>query len=292
MPLAVAVPLNTMLADLDEGLRTLLKRELAHHAFDGVEVAFEAPAKEWSATLSGPTVDLFLYDLRESADWRPTDWEVERRNGRTRELRPPMRLEASYAITAWTRAVQDEHRLLSQVLSVLYAHSSLPRDVLGGTLAGQDPERFPVDGRVGQSRGDKADFWTAVGGQYKPSLDYVVTLAGEAGTAVERGRDVRTRTLLLETDAGRSTREEFHGAGGIVRDAAGAPAPDAWVALPDEGRWTATDGSGAFRFDRLHAATYRCVARAADGREGEADIVVPGTGAEIALHQAPRRAKR
>src|SRR3954451_11711709 len=118
MPPAIAVPLNTMLADLDEGLRTLLRRELAKHAFDGVEVAFEAPAKEWSATLSSPTVDLFLYDLRESSDWRPTDWEVEQRDGATRERRPPMRMEASYAITAWTRAVEDEHRLLSQVLSV------------------------------------------------------------------------------------------------------------------------------------------------------------------------------
>jgi hypothetical protein len=47
MALVVDVPLNTMLADLDETLRVLLKRELARHGFDGVEVAFDAPARDW-----------------------------------------------------------------------------------------------------------------------------------------------------------------------------------------------------------------------------------------------------
>ena len=62
----VDVPLNTAIADLDEALRTLLLRELRSHGFDGVEIAFDAPAKEWSGKLTGPTVDLFLYDLRRS----------------------------------------------------------------------------------------------------------------------------------------------------------------------------------------------------------------------------------
>ena len=68
--LTVDVPLNTMLADLDETLRVLLKRELGRHGFDGVDVAFDAPAREWSSQLSSPTVNLFLYDLRESTENR------------------------------------------------------------------------------------------------------------------------------------------------------------------------------------------------------------------------------
>ena len=72
MALVVDVPLNTMLADLDESLRMLLKRELGRHGFDSVEVAFDAPASEWSSQLSAPTVNLFLYDLRESHELRPT----------------------------------------------------------------------------------------------------------------------------------------------------------------------------------------------------------------------------
>jgi chitinase len=73
MPLIVSVPLNTMLADLDEALRTLLRRELGRHGFDGVDVAFEAPAREWSGS-SRARGELFLYDLRESPEHRRVEW--------------------------------------------------------------------------------------------------------------------------------------------------------------------------------------------------------------------------
>src|SRR5262245_49823933 len=131
----VQVPLNTMLADLDESLRALLRRELGRHGFDGVEVAFEAPDKEWAASLSGPAVNLFLYDLREAKEVRPIEWEAEAGNGQQRERRPPLRVDASYAVTSWTRAVEDEHRLLSQVMAILYAYPELPAESLAGTLA-------------------------------------------------------------------------------------------------------------------------------------------------------------
>src|SRR5260221_14694403 len=103
-----------MLADLDESLRSLLKRELERHGFDGVEIVFEAPDKEWAASLSAPCVNLFLYDIREAKDVRPIEWDERvAQNGRTYDVRPPLRIDASYAVTAWTRAGEDEHRLLS-----------------------------------------------------------------------------------------------------------------------------------------------------------------------------------
>src|SRR5689334_2596062 len=95
MALVVTVPLNTMLADLDETLRSLLKRELERHGFDGVEIAFDAPSREWSGQLSSPTVNLFLYDLRESQDARQSEWSTHRGNGRARDVRPPMMMECS-----------------------------------------------------------------------------------------------------------------------------------------------------------------------------------------------------
>ena len=70
------------------------------------------------------------------------------RDGRTFEGRPPMVMECSYAVTAWTQAVEDEHRLLSQVLSIFFAY---PRDSAGQAqraarqrlagLAHQGPDR-------------------------------------------------------------------------------------------------------------------------------------------------------
>ena len=126
MALVVQVPLNTVLADLDEGLRTLLRRELERHGFEGVEIAFDAPSSDWSGSLTGPAVNLFLYDLREFSEGQDrTPTEARDGNG-TRMMPPPLRLEVTYAITAWTQAVEDEHRLLSQVLAVLFSYRNLP----------------------------------------------------------------------------------------------------------------------------------------------------------------------
>src|SRR3954471_1693845 len=195
--LSVDVPLNTMLADLDESLRGLLKGELERHGFEGIEIAFDAPTREWSGQLSAPAVSLFLYDLRESEEHRASGWTRERVGDEFVESGPPMVMEVSYAITAWAQAVEDEHRLLSQVLSVLYAFPTLPQAVLNGRLRnGSQPS---IKTRVGQSKGDKADFWTAVGGQYKASLDYVVRLSVESGVKRQipqvRTQTVRTRMI-------------------------------------------------------------------------------------------------
>src|SRR3954462_918477 len=88
MALSIEVPLSTALADLDEALRSLLRRELARHSMGGVEIAFEAPTREGAAALSSPTVNLFLYDIRENTEHREASWRTEQENGRARSRRP------------------------------------------------------------------------------------------------------------------------------------------------------------------------------------------------------------
>ena len=192
--LTVDVPLNTMLADLDETIRGLLKDELERHGFEGVDIAFDAPAREWSGQLSKPTVNIFLYDLREAETMRTSEWSRIKKDGRTFEGRPPMIMECSYAVTAWTQAVEDEHRLLSQVLAIFNAYPELPQESLNGRLA-NGSQAFPIKARIGQGKGEKSDFWSAVGGQYKVSLDYVVRLSVDSGAKLERGPEVRTQTV-------------------------------------------------------------------------------------------------
>src|SRR5689334_14341261 len=122
MGVVVEVPSNTALADLDDALRRLLRRELDRHGFETVEIAFDAPTSDWAAKLITPTLDLFLYDLRESGadvERTPHDRQV---HGATVTAPPPLRLEATYSVTAWAQAVEDEHRLLSQTLAILFSH--------------------------------------------------------------------------------------------------------------------------------------------------------------------------
>jgi hypothetical protein len=280
--LTVEVPLNTMLADLDETLRGMLKDELGRHGFEGIEIAFDAPTREWSGQLSAPAVNLFLYDMRESEDDRPTGWTKQRVGDEYVEGPPPLVMEVSYAITAWAQAVEDEHRLLSQVLAVLYAYPHLHEDALNGRLR-NGSQALTIKAKVGQAKGDKADFWTAVGGQYKASLDYVVRLTVESGVRrqVPQVRTQTMRTRLL--DGPPAAVVEMHRTGGTVAAADGEPLKDAWVTLPDAGRFASTDAEGRFKFDRLTPGRHKLQVRTKDGREGSADLDVPGALLDIVL---------
>jgi uncharacterized protein DUF4255/carboxypeptidase family protein len=286
MARVVDVPLNTAIADLDEALRILLKRELDKHGFDGVEVAFDAPSKEWSGKLTGPSVDLFLYDMREALDRAAATPSERRTNGVAIVSDPPLALELTYAVTAWTKAVEDEHRLLSQVLAILYSYSDIPADVLAQNVT---TTLARAETSVGRPREEKADFWTSVGGQYKTSIDYVVQIVVESGATFVRGPEVRTTTIrTLQADGPRSTLEELHRIGGTVADEEGTPLQGAWVALPEAGRWAATDPDGRFTFARVAPGKHQVVTRTADGREAAGTVTVPGGRCDL-VAAAPRK---
>jgi hypothetical protein len=289
MPAVVDVPLNTCLADLDEALRTLLKRELERHGFEGVDIAFDAPATDWSAKLTNPTVNLFLYDLRESVAETEVSVRNVRVNGVAMSAPAPMRLEVTYSVTAWTKAVQDEHRLLSQVLSILFSHVSLPGDLLQGRLAAASVFRT-IETEVGRPKEEKADFWTSIGGRYKASIDYAVKLEVESGLTFTRGPEVRTQTVHVGIQGGPArTFEELTRFGGIVRDKDGEPVANAWVVLPDLGRMASTNLDGRFTFDSMRPGDHRVVARTAAGEEASGTAKVPGQGIDLELGAGPKK---
>jgi hypothetical protein len=286
MALVVDVPLNTAIADLDEGLRLLLRRELGRHGFEGVEIAFDAPSREWSGKLTSPTVDLFLYDLREAGNRAQITPREARANGQATVTAPPLQLELTYAVTAWTKAVEDEHRLLSQVLAVLFSHRRLPEDLLS-ELPGGGLHLREAETSVGRPREEKADFWTSIGGQYKASIDFVVHITVQSGARTVRGPEVRMQTIRTQLVHSPRTVLEMHRLGGTLRDGAGEPVADAWVTLPELGRWTATDSEGRFRISRLEPGIHGLVARARDGGEVRATVSVPGEAVDLIVG-APR----
>jgi hypothetical protein len=278
MGIVVEVPLNTAIADLDETLRLLLTRELAAHHFEGVEVTFDAPSKEWSGKLTAPTVNLFLYDLREAVERADVTLGEHRADGEAHATPPALRLELTYAVSAWTNAVEDEHRLLSQVLVTLFSYRQLPDD-LGPAAANGSGSR------LGGTQ-------TSVGGEYKASIDYVVHLTIASGARFTRGPEVRTRTLRTHVSGARgSTLEELQTFAGTVRGDDGTPVPGAWVVLPDSGLWTATDAAGRFRVARVHPGEHRLIVRTATGAELAAKARVPGDRVDLvvaASGRAPR----
>ena len=267
MTTTIDVPVNTMVADLDTGLRDLLVSQLKRHGFDDVDVVFDTPTSEWASQLTRPTVNLFLCDLRKSA--RPGQSGPSTAGARTTartSARPALRIDCIFAVTTWSKAVADEHRLLSQVLGVLYAFPILDGHL--GPRFDNDAQSFEIAASVGEQRPEqRADFWRSVGGVYKPALDYVVTLSVESGVTVERGPDVRTMTLRTHAQRPPARRRP----GALATSAAssattdGEPVADAWVAVPELGRLAMSDDDGRFRF-AARAARHARGARARSRR--------------------------
>jgi hypothetical protein len=201
-----------MLADLDETIRQLLIRDVPLDVAE-VDISFDAPDREWSGRLSRPTVNCYLYDVRENHEFRETDWDVERINRAVIRHKAPLRIDVSYQVTVWARSAEDEHGLLWPVLSALLRQPTLPEDLLQGELKRQP---FPIRARSAQPElGPKnaAELWQALDNRIRPGLTYVLTLALDPGVDM-RSPMVFTRRGHFMYEDNQSQRVETAAAGG------------------------------------------------------------------------------
>jgi hypothetical protein len=201
-----------MIHDVDETLRAMIKRDVVNGS--GVDISFEAPTKEWAAKRTTPTVNVYLYDIREDTSRRETQFEeVRDENGRVVERRqPPRRFRLSYLLTAWTQRPEDEHRLLSSLLGTFLRADLLPEDVLAGSL--RDAGR-PTITQVALPPADDrsiSDVWSALGGELKPSLDLVVIAPFVLGRSEPVGPPV-TETPRIRVSRPEATAPEVLGSG-------------------------------------------------------------------------------
>jgi hypothetical protein len=180
-----------VIQDIDQTLRALVRRDA--FADPDVEVVFDAPTKDWAGRRNAPTVDIYLYDIREDMRRRSRGQQNEYDGtGRiviARHL-PPRHFKLSYLITAWTQRPEDEHRLLSGLLACFLRHDALPSDLLSPALADL---KLPVPVTIGLPPPEDrafADVWSALGGELKPSLDVVVTVPVPTGQGLPTGPPV------------------------------------------------------------------------------------------------------
>lgn len=170
-----------MFVEVDEALRTLIGADAVDR--NEVDVVFDAPTKDWAARRNSPTVNMFLYDIREDLRRRQRGLinEYDDRGVVVNRHQGPRYFKLSYLITAWTQRPEDEHRLLSALLSCFLRHDQIPPDSLTGTLADTG---LPVALNIALPPPEDrsfADVWSALGGELKPSLDLVVTAPADGG---------------------------------------------------------------------------------------------------------------
>ena len=180
-----------MIHEVDEALRRLVRGEAL--AGSDVDVVLDAPTKDWAARRNAPTVNLYLYDIREDLRRRERGLinEYDADGAVTSRHMPPRHVKLSYLLTAWTQRPEDEHRLLSSLLFCLLGYESLPAGLLEGPLAAL---ALPVPMTVALPPPEDrafADVWSALGGELKPSLDVVVSAPVDAGKRYPAGPPVR-----------------------------------------------------------------------------------------------------
>jgi len=173
--------------EVDAALRALILRDGVDGA--AVDVAFDAPTKEWTGRRNSPTVNIYLYDIREDLRRRERGLinEYDEDGHITARRLPPRYFKLSYLVTAWTQRPEDEHRLLSGLLACFLAHEALPADLLGDTMTALGLAVPLTIGLPPPEDRSFADVWSALGGELKPSLDVVVSAPTDTGQFHETG---------------------------------------------------------------------------------------------------------
>lgn len=265
-----------MIQELDETIRELI---LTYGNFgrNNIEISFDQPTGAWAAGLTRPTINCYLYDLRENLELRSAEISVERgQDGKAIKQLAPRRYDLSYLITVWTQGqVADEHAVLWRVLAVLAERSPLPEGVCQGALASQP---YPIKGRAAQPAlpiESLPDLWGVMENQLRPAINYQVTLAMEREITFTRPM-VFTKRVRVGRRDDITLGDEVLQFAGIVHAAGevGQALSGAAVTLLERGETVYTDAYGRYSFPNVVPGTYHVQVKV-DGRESEHTFDVP-----------------
>lgn len=283
-----------MIQDLDEVLRKLLIRELPIKNGDA-HIAFEQPRREWSGKLSRPTLNLFLYDIRENSTLRQNEWQITRNaNGTATKQRSPARMDLHYMITAWANDVDDEHSLISRTVLALLRFPTLPEDLLTERLRSQ-PMPIPLHFAQQDTLRNPADIWGAIDNELRPAIACVITLAFNPFQPITDDKLVKTRDLRFRQTVEDAPADRFWMVGGTLRGA--GPLDKAHMTLNERGQDVPIAPNGDFIIGNLEKGEYSLTVYAEGRKPQERKFTVPapkdesydieleGGGAEPVTHQ-------
>jgi hypothetical protein len=173
---------------IDEAIEAHLRREVPLPEAS-VDISFAAPDRAWSASVTRPTVNIFLWDIRRNTTRTTGGLAQQAADGQV-ERRPtnPV-IDLRYVVTAWAAEHRDEHQLLGSVLTCILAHSSVAASAL--------PPQLPISsslslGLASEEARVTGEFWSSLDGRLKPGLQLVVTLPLDIFAWVAAGPPARS----------------------------------------------------------------------------------------------------
>lgn len=270
-----------MLFEIQKALRNLLSNQGHINASD-VELRFDPPTREWTRTLTRPTIDFFLFDLQENTDLRHNNFTTTTGNNRAAKRLAPRRMDLRYMVSVFTTVIEDEHTLLWRTLVTLMKYSPLPPEVLPEPLRTLEP---PLVTRVSQP-GEHSPFmelWRGLEVPPRPALLYVVTTPLDLDIAIESPLVLTrtTRYARLQTD---TPTEGSHLIGGVVRNKTGTPLAGVAVGIIGGSAETATTNpEGKFVLHRLPSGSVTLQVVPTAGPPQVVTIEVPAGAYDITL---------
>ncbi|MGD9997617.1 MAG: DUF4255 domain-containing protein [Ilumatobacteraceae bacterium] len=212
-----------MIADVDQSLARFLGAALGRRT----AISFEAPTEQWAAkwaeATKRPTVSCFLHRVVEDMGRRAADWVDERgEDGRVGGRQPPVRhYQLHYQVSAWATSIDDEHRLLGEVMAACLVGEVLPPEHLVGALEG---ETTPVLVRLAVPMVDPGpqphEVWSSLGVPLRASLDLTLVAPLRPALVTDLAPPAEELSMQMESIAPR-------------------PADDVLAERLAERRWTA-----------------------------------------------------
>jgi hypothetical protein len=264
--------------DLDTTLRAVLDDSAAPAALRGAEVSFETPEKDF--TPAQPLVNLFLYEVQENHQLRENGPIVDLVDGRYASGPPPVRIDCTYLVTAWSTKsgalkTEEEHRLLGLALLWLNRFPVIGAGFLQGDLA-NPAQPFPLPTMVAQLKEDQSSgqFWTALGIAPRPAFSLTVTISMQLPEEPDEFPVVQGIRLESASLLGPAL-------GGRVLDATLAPVAGAKVTVVETGDNSTGGPDAAFSFAGIAFGEYTLLVEVAGRPEVRAPV---GYAADNQVH--------
>ncbi len=271
-----------MINELDETIKQLLIKKGGLNPAE-IDIVFEMPDREWSSSISKPTVNIYLYDIHENRELRDYDWTMTRNNGQTTRTMRPVRVDLSYLVTVWTNDTEDQHRLLGHILTTLFRFPEIPADLLQGSLANAD---VPIRTWAAQADGvlrNTSDFWSALDNNLKPSIGYVVTVPIDLDVTFT-APELKTKSFKFKDFAGAELGATVQIAGTVHKK--GKPKegiPNAIILLKELQVTATTDEIGRFAFRNVTEGSYNIEIVTEDKKKRQLSLVVPSPSYDVEL---------
>jgi len=207
-----------------------------------------------------PTLNLYVYDIRESKQLQHSGRQVDRRA--TRNLQnvsvnwSPNWFDVSILLTAWDRTALGEHYLMSEALSLLLRHRSIQEQFLApelrryGNLSMSVALEPPIE--VGS-------LWSALNVPLRPALYLNVTVPFEAQqTPVPLiwQRIVSLSNLLDRQENTAVITKQVAIAGLVKNEITNLPISEVKVTIAGTEKSTVSNEEGLFFFDNLADGNY------------------------------------